>query len=721
MLKNFLFFKLVYFQIMDETSFDELTNMEECANLTFSPGESSQLRQICKELLNATVSENEGDEVGSIAETASLFAGNECEPSTSFGALKKNKKSDRKMRKHNEPTAKGKRPRQTGQIECLLCGRKVINMRQHLSKNHTITVQHRKFLLSYYATKICSSSVFQCNTCLTRFTGKKKHKKKCKQHDIVQVDRNSVNNFPVKLKLEASMYLNQAANHPDLIQHYDDNRFEAGDPALTRFQKTFLNEVLLGTAFFRKPLDLKKCLKEIQKKRNYTFQTVRKLLFELSRFIDFCDSYKQKELRFNSNLMKGEVKTLLKKTAKEAAKEINIRAQKRFSQVPSLYEVSHVRQLVKEALGQSEYDTFAYLEYLAFLIFIIHSESNCRIGALLNLSIEEYETMQEKKVLTTFDHKTGAKFPNFIRVSAENRVLVDKLHLYFGQENSGKVPALAFPSPTNKKFTCQAKYLKEALKKYFRIDDKNYNPDNIRKAWDSFFVKSNFVEGHNAMLYQMNTGHSKTTRDKFYVKPATDDEIVNFLDIQLSIIEDPEKCYVSPDDPPDVPKLQEQDQNEEQQADIFGESDHGERWEEEKQERTTLTPQEGSFINEANEADNVQVSDEESALPENNNDYEPINKDTWTAKQLQEANTRGREALKWEAIRLKLFTFRGPPDPLQGSLESIFSKIVKRKQYMGRNKIRELCKQINLNMRDQELVVEKASKKLSNVMKNIKY
>ena len=89
------------------------------------------------------------------------------------------------------------------------------------------------------------------------------------------------------------------------------------------------------------------------------------------------------------------------------------------------------------------------------------------------------------------------------------------------------------------------------LAKFFSITDKSYNLYNVRKAWDSYKVKANFFPEENlARIYQMNTGHCEATRDKYYVQPATDGEIAKLLDNQLDLINDPESCYVTEDDPP---------------------------------------------------------------------------------------------------------------------------------------------------------------------------
>ena len=511
-----------------------------------------------------------------------------------------------------------------------------------------------------------------------------------------------------------------------LLDDYDDNRSEAGDQKISRFQRSFLAQMLDGTSFLKKPGNVKSTFRRVKLEKKYTFQTMRKLMFEFNRFLEFCNSYKQKEMRFNMNMMRGEVKTLLRKTSKEASKEVNQRMQSRFDLVPNLYQVSHLRQMVKEMLGQNVYKDFTYLEYLCLLVFVIHSESNCRIGALLNLTFEEYKTMEEKKVLTTYEHKTGAKFPNFVRMTEQNRKWLDDLHQYFREENNGLEPKLAFPSTTNKKFTCQAKYVKEALYKFFRIDDKRYNPDNIRKAWDTFFEKSQFVQGQNALLYQMNTGHCEATRRKYYLKPATDEEIEKLLDTQLQIIDDPESCYMAEDDTmTQEPKHKQQNfERENDKVDDIAKGE-GAQSQEEDMEGDALTPPEEDLNNNSTGDDQDDFSGDgassKNPSDQEDDDYMPLATFKINEAPQKLLKTREVDALKWEAIRLKLFKFKGPEDPMKTFLEEIFQKIVGARFYSGRDQVRDLCQLMPLNEGDRTKLIDKACKKLSNVMSNLKY
>ena len=79
---------------------------------------------------------------------------------------------------------------------------------------------------------------------------------------------------------------------------------------------------------------------------------------------------------------------------------------------------------------------FTYQEYLALTIFLIHSESNCRIGALLDLTYEEYILIPEHKVKVTFQHETGDTFPSFYRFRPITRAYVKNLHDMFRVETN---------------------------------------------------------------------------------------------------------------------------------------------------------------------------------------------------------------------------------------------------------------------------------------------
>ena len=157
-------------------------------------------------------------------------------------------------------------------------------------------------------------------------------------------------------------------------------------------------------------------------------------MFELLRMVEFLKAYKAKELRINRPLVEGTIRTLLRKTAKKAAQEVNERRVKTFSNVPSLYQVAYLRKYVLEMLAKFSHIGFEDNEYLRLVLFVINCESNCRIGALLDLEYSSYAEMEQDQIPTTFDEKTGSKLPNFLRFRAQTKRLVDQFHEKFREE-----------------------------------------------------------------------------------------------------------------------------------------------------------------------------------------------------------------------------------------------------------------------------------------------
>ena len=120
----------------------------------------------------------------------------------------------------------------------------------------------------------------------------------------------------------------------------------------------------------------------------------------------------------------------------------------RFDKVPNLYQNARLRLMVKELLQNHPQDAFTYKEYLSLPVFLVHSESNCRIGPLLQLSKDGFDEMKNTKGLSTFEHKTGPNFPNFIQITEQNRKWIEYLHPKFVEEKDGEAPKFAFPSPS---------------------------------------------------------------------------------------------------------------------------------------------------------------------------------------------------------------------------------------------------------------------------------
>ena len=160
-----------------DTSFDCISNLTEIAGLAYSPSTNVLVNRTCMDIMesvNACSSRILDDsDMPTQAQSPNEIVSEPREPSDS----NEPQTTTRRGRQLQRNQLQGKRPKQPQVKQCVLCLTKVANLRQHFSKSHNLTTQQRKFLLSFYATRICVSTVYQCNGCFIRFTGKKKHKK----------------------------------------------------------------------------------------------------------------------------------------------------------------------------------------------------------------------------------------------------------------------------------------------------------------------------------------------------------------------------------------------------------------------------------------------------------------------------------------------------------------------------------------------------------------
>ena len=165
------------------------------------------------------------------------------------------------------------------------------------------------------------------------------------------------------------------------------------------------------------------------------------------------------------------------------------------------------------------------------------------------------------------------------------------------------------------------------------------------------------MDGTDAILYQLNTGHSETTRNKYYLKPATDEEVKKFFDKQLNLIEDPVNCYVADHDPP-KPMPEVEDHQEEMQEEVDqGEDENEERCDEGIHDRDAVTPdtagENRTEDSDKKSADELSIENDVS-LPDVD-DYEPPKKSKKKSPPKEEPADRLVErAKKWSEIRVKL-------------------------------------------------------------------
>ena len=186
---------------MADDTLDTVSNLTDLAGLSYSPHTERVINNCVESMLqDAPLDCDANADVLSGAEIETLLENVEMSTSTPVPAETK-KKRKRSRRNRQKLLLKGKRPKQPTKVACALCNGAYANMRQHLSQTHQNLMEcKRKFLISFYRTSICSSTVYQCNTCLIRFTGKGKHLKLCKKPAIVRVKATCTNDLPESLK-----------------------------------------------------------------------------------------------------------------------------------------------------------------------------------------------------------------------------------------------------------------------------------------------------------------------------------------------------------------------------------------------------------------------------------------------------------------------------------------------------------------------------------------
>ena len=190
---------------------------------------------------------------------------------------------------------------------------------------------------------------------------------------------------------------------------------------------------------------------------------MRKFLSETSRLIRYLQVLQAERVSFQPRLDHSRVEDPITKHSLKICK----------IQQHDDTEVGQIIQSVSSCLSQAngqgtsgKSPTASF--HLCLLVYLVHLESKSRKGPLLQLSKVEFDEMKNKKVLTTLEHKTGSNFPNFVRITEENRKWIEDLHEKFVEEKDSVAPKFAFPSPSTQKIHTSGKVPQEDHKTVFR-------------------------------------------------------------------------------------------------------------------------------------------------------------------------------------------------------------------------------------------------------------
>ena len=644
------------------------------------------------------------------------------EPMQSTSGSKPSISPKKKINCHSRPK---KRPKQNKIQFCILCRKQFTSLRQHFAKSHQLTCRQRKFLLSFYRTRICKSPVYECRNCLIRLTNKKKHKGKYRDHRIVSIrEKDDLKNFPPEF---APVLTNVEKQRPpptsfNLVSEFDAYRRSAGSDPLSTFLKNFIFEILRQTSMFKKPEQFRSAVAIYKLKRKYTHVTIRKLLFLFKDFIEYCRNMKQKQLRFPYSVYEGEVKSLLKKHAKEGRKETKTRAALRFERMPSLKEVAIQKQKVLELLqDQSVSSNMTYYEMLPMVVFLILADCNCRLGTIINETYEDYEALEVGGVRISHKHKTGDVLPNFFEKTPELVNWISTLHEKLRQESGIVKPRYMVPSKKNDVFESQCRYLARAFQKYFKIDDLCYGPNSVRKAWETQVAKENLFSENIKQLYVMNTGHSVSTRADYYVKPVDKEQVKDLLRRQRELL----NC------PGEITHIVPEEQSEQQDADAVSETATTVTIETNPQPQTsgdteedqnqgfaeTPTDDEEAEFQEDDFLEEDDFNDPECQIS-NNEDLEPPGT-SFETNPTKTVTTRRDLTCYWEKVRQRMLTFKGTGTCLRPSIRRLCELVCKKRCKLDKGNIRDIAMSLNLPHKDQEKVIDACYSKFHNVLKSM--
>ena len=430
---------------------------------------------------------------------------------------------------------RGVKPKQSGEIQCPICPKKVKFLRQHLVKSHKWTGVHLRFILSVFSTKNAKSPVYECAECVYRFTHRQRHLSQFPQHSVKNITRDNCNTFPAEIikYMKEKGVLSERGG--ELLNKYRDYCIEKMKRPLANFQFDAIAKFFRGTHSMKRPELVGKCLDDLKKDRQYTFSSVRKICFDIKQFIKWMNAGYQKSYRINKVSFDDSINLWLSETSKDCLKEQSKRKQERFAQIPTMESLCEIQDKVENFIENkleldSPWHTLTVFEKLSLVLFQIHSRANCRVGILLSFTTEQLDAYEPGTFIRSNDHKTGSLFTNYAYITAFEKKVLQELHSEY-EEKFGIKPTTIFPGHDDNEFTSQSATISRLMKNLFGKKDEKFNPNSCRKVWETFYEKNKQkIPANLRKIFEANSAHSEKTREKHYVVPPTDMELQNLFD-----------------------------------------------------------------------------------------------------------------------------------------------------------------------------------------------
>ena len=385
-------------------------------------------------------------------------------------------------------------------------------------------------MLSVYSTQKLKSNVFECADCLYRFTHRQRHLDKYSNHEVKKVTSEEIAVYP-KQVIDYMRFKGMLSERgSEVLKQYADYCRDKLKKPLAGFQIDAISRIFRGTHSLKRTDLLGDCITKLKEEKNYTFSSARKFCFDLKLFITWMSSGHQKSYKISKQALDDAIKLWLKETSKECLKEQHKRKVERFTLIPSMEILCEAQDLVENFIEErilldSKRNSLTVHEKLSLLLFQIHSRANCRVGILLNFTTEELEKYQPGTFIRSNDHKTGSIFTNYAYISQFEKNVLNELHEVYA-EKMGMKPTSAFPGVNDNNLTTQSATIAKLMKNLFNITAYKFHPNACRKVWETYYDKNKEkIPGTLQKIFESNSGHSETTRDKHYIAPPSDSDL----------------------------------------------------------------------------------------------------------------------------------------------------------------------------------------------------
>jgi hypothetical protein len=425
--------------------------------------------------------------------------------------------------------------------QCVACKNVFLDLTQHWKKFHKFAPEVIKFLQDLYRTTKYRKRVFQCNTCCRRFFNKARHNiqnlNKCEIVRISKIaDKMDFLNFPCNIRLLMTKDISKTAvKVSEAIQEYIHfQQYSFGREAvLSKGAQAFLKDLGVATLGFSQTEKVGKFLYQRKVEHKVLHVTVEKWTFLTKSFLEALSSKTRKTLRIDIHEWNNVLKTTRKQLMREAQRETFDRSEKRMKQVPDDRSVQELTAKVLSTLKEDRQCNFlSYKQSVAMNFFLIQATHNIRPGPILAMKLDEYVTLKnQNELIKTREHKTGYKYKIAIKIKEECHPFLDSMiEKYIDLYN--KDPYYLFSNSSGNQISTIALWQSQVFQEFWpqTVSEFRFHATSMRKYWDSMWEKTGEVPKELEDAFATQTGHSKDTAKKYYVKGPTSEEMEGCLD-----------------------------------------------------------------------------------------------------------------------------------------------------------------------------------------------